>query len=491
MTRFRIAHYFFFLLFFVEVSAQDTDSVANRLTEFVHVMNNFSKNIPQEKVYLHFDNTGYYQGDHIWFKCYVVTSGLHQASRLSKTLYVELLNPGGEVIDKQILKLENGQCHGDFTLNRIPFYSGFYEIRAYTKYMLNFGEDVIFSRMLPVFDKPKEEGNFQEKNMQKYIARTFPMIRTQPRKEKKVNLKFFPEGGNLVQDVASQVAFEATDEFGNPIDITGTVVNKAKEEISRFSTIHNGRGIFTYTPTGQEKDKEKAIVDFDGKKFQFDMPAALPQGFVLTVDNVSYPDSIEVAIRKQKDTPAEMLGMAVISRGRLRQFFLIADDESARFKFDKTGLPSGVAQIVLFNGNGKILCDRLLFTYKDELLKIKAETGKKTYQPHELVDMKFTVTDKDENPVQAPFSLSVKDGTDGVEYKHNILTDLLLMSEIKGYVRDPSYYFEADDHAHRQTLDLLLMVQGWRRYSWPQMTGTEPFELKYLPEQGIETQGQE
>jgi len=44
-------------------------------------------------------------------------------------------------------------------------------------------------------------------------------------------------------------------------------------------------------------------------------------------------------------------------------------------------------------------------------------------------------------------------------------------------------------HAPSLHLDLLLMVQGWRRYSWKQMSGIENFEMKYFPEQGIETTG--
>ncbi|MBO4945629.1 MAG: hypothetical protein J6C91_10310 [Muribaculaceae bacterium] len=72
-------------------------------------------------------------------------------SKLSSTLYVELLNPGGKVIEKKILRITDGQCHGDFTINHQPFYSGFYEVRAYTRYMMNFGKDVAFSRIFPVF----------------------------------------------------------------------------------------------------------------------------------------------------------------------------------------------------------------------------------------------------------------------------------------------------------------------------------------------------
>ena len=210
---------------------QDINSELSKFSPLIQSLDYFSKNIPQEKVYLHFDNTSYYQGDNIWFKCYVVTSGQHQLSRWSKTLYVELLNPGGEIIDKRILKIENGQCHGEFTLNQLPFYSGFYEVRAYTKYMLNFGDDVIFSRLLPVFDKPKTEGNFEKRQKLPYGrwgTGNYAMKREHPIKENKVNLRFFPEGGNLIQGIESRVAFEATDEAGNPIDVFGVVMNGIK-----------------------------------------------------------------------------------------------------------------------------------------------------------------------------------------------------------------------------------------------------------------------
>lgn len=485
-----ISCFLFLTVSCMNISGQDTytDTLANKLMYYIHTINNFSRYIPHEKVHLHFDNTSYYQGDNIWFKCYIVNSQLRQGAELSKTLYVELLNPGGEIIDKRILKIENGQCHGEFTLNRIPFYSGFYEIRAYTKYMLNFGNDIIFSRVFPIFDKPKQEGNFEEKGIMKYSHIKYPMIRKKPKKDKKVNLALFPEGGNLVQGIASQVAFEATDEYGNPIEVTGSVINNANEQIAQFSVIHEGKGIFTYTPVGS---KQKAIVEYNNKKYKFDMPAALPQGFVAKVDNLSSPDSIEIALQKNSDTPDNMIGMTVISGGKLHNVCLVdvSDNETVRFKTDKTGLPSGVSRIVLFNSKGKIVYDRLIFTDKNERLAFKVKTDKEEYNPYELVNMEFALTDKQEIPIQSTFSVSVKDATNGIKYDTNILTDLLLMSEIKGYVRNPSYYFEANDQTHRTALDLLLMVQGWRRYSWEQMAGTEPFELKYQPEKGIEVHG--
>ncbi|MDR2234108.1 MAG: hypothetical protein LBE56_13430, partial [Tannerella sp.] len=191
----------FFPVITLQAWGQQTENETNRLTAFVQMIDITSRRVPYEKVSLHFDNNCYYQGDHIWFKCYI-TSTRNQLEVLSKTLYVELLNPGGEIIDKRILKIENGQCHGNFTINQLPFYSGFYEVRAYTKYMLNFGDGVIFFRLLPVFDKPSTEGDFQERNMLGYgrygPSGNFPMKRKPPVREKAVNMRFFPEGGRLI-----------------------------------------------------------------------------------------------------------------------------------------------------------------------------------------------------------------------------------------------------------------------------------------------------
>lgn len=479
----------FNLLLCAQVTGQDTDSITRKIGSYIQAVNNFSNYIPQEKVYLHFDNTSYYQGDNIWFKCYIVTSGLNRATQLSKALYVELLNPGGDIIDKRILKIENGQCHGDFMLSFLPFYSGFYEVRAYTKYMLNFGEDAVFSRLLPVFEKPEIEGDFEKKDMRKYGTGGYPVKRKKPRKEKKLNVRFFPEGGNLVQGLSSKVAFEATDEFGKPVEVTGNIVNEAKESIAHFSVEHEGRGSFEYTPV---IDKRKAVVSYKGKNYQFDLPNALNEGIVLKVDNVSRTDSIKVVLQKSKTVTTDMLGMVLLSNGSMEDACLIdmEGDGEVSFLIGKAGLPGGVSQIIIFDSMGNIVCERMMFIHPRNTFRFNVQTEKTVYKPFEKVDMEFSLTGKNEKPVETSFSVSVRDGMNEVDYRRNIMTDLLLMSDIKGHVANPSYYFETDDITHRKVLDDLLMVQGWRRYVWDYLAGKTTFDIKHLPEQGIEVRGE-
>ena len=62
---------------------------------------------PQEKVFLHFDNTGYFEGETIWFKAYVVNASNLQRSS-SGVLYVDLLSPTGILLQQKKLKIVDG-----------------------------------------------------------------------------------------------------------------------------------------------------------------------------------------------------------------------------------------------------------------------------------------------------------------------------------------------------------------------------------------------
>ncbi len=63
------------------------------------------------------------------------------------------------------------------------------------------------------------------------------------------------------------------------------------------------------------------------------MPEALPEGYILHADNLSYTDSIEIAVQRIP-IPSDVLGLAVISGGKLYKFCLIdvEGNETIRFQ---------------------------------------------------------------------------------------------------------------------------------------------------------------
>ena len=479
----------FFLLLAIRAAAQVPDSIAAELYLHAGAAKQFGQALPQEKVYVHMDNTSYYHGDHIWFQCYVVTAGENRPTPLSKTLYVELLDQSGETMARQILPVENGRCHGDFALTQQPFRSGFYELRAYTKYMLSFGETTYFSRMVPVFESPDIEGDYAQKEIKKYHFNDYVPLRERAKKGKRLNLRFYPEGGYLVEGLEERVAFEATDAYGNPVDVEGTVEDEEGRRLATFRTLHEGRGVFTCTP---REGKMRAVVRRKDKTYKFRLPEVRPQGVTFSVNNTNCPDSIKVQVQKHPEMPDTALGLALTHGGKLHRFCILSltDDHPVHYTLNGHGLPPGVAQVVLFGHSGRIVADRLIFTGRPDTLSVTARFDKATYQPYDSVRLELRVTDTKGEPVRAPLSVSVRDDYEEVTSHRSLLTDLLLMSEIKGYVHRPDWYFEADDSLHRHALDQLLMVQGWRRYDWETWAGAKPFTLACPPEQGIDVRGQ-
>ena len=143
------------------------------LMKYAGNIHQFNSIFPQEKVFIQFDNTSYYTGETIWFKAFVVNASTLGRAQ-SKVLYVDLLSPTGVLLKQQKLKIVAGQADGSFPLldgstaqarekrGVVNYPSGFYEIRAYTSYMLNFDNEILFSRVIAVYDLPKEEGNYYE-----------------------------------------------------------------------------------------------------------------------------------------------------------------------------------------------------------------------------------------------------------------------------------------------------------------------------------------
>jgi len=495
------------------------DTCTQKLMSFVRNINTFNRIHPQEKAYLHFDNTGYYVGETIWFKAYVVAAEQNKPTELSKILYVELMSPEGFVVETRKLKIENGQCHGEFLL-KDSLYAGYYEIRAYTANMLNFGEDRsvkgllfgrpinpgpfnkhgsawnygnddIFSRVFPVYDKPSKEGDYNEKTMRER-PRMGEAFEKKKKKADTIQVSFYPEGGNLINGITSKIAFKAVNEKGEDIVVNGSICDSKGEEVTTFNTIHDGTGAFCLCP---QEETYTAKVRYKDRAYTFDLPKSLLSGYVMTLDNLP-EDHLLVQIAKSPDITPQILGISISCRGKVSIFDTLqvtSNGEPYILKLPKSRLPSGVNQLTLFNAEGDILSDRLFFIDHQEYkqLSFKATKSKTFYQPFERVDIDFQLKDTIGEPIESDFSLAVRDeSTEDITYNtENILTNLLLSSDLKGFIKDPAYYFASADRQHRLDLDLLLMTQGWRRYSWRQEAGLEEFKNKYEIEEGLAIKG--
>lgn len=467
-------------------------SVEERIRSYALQMNTFSYQYPQEKVYLHLDNTGYFKGERIWYKAYVVMAENHRYSPMSKVLYVELLTPEGQLFDTQKQPIIGGGASGSFLLED-RLYAGYYQIRAYTRCMLNFGDDVVFSRVFPVFDMPREAGAYEQRRMSLRGREIGRNLRPQE-KNKEMNVSFYPEGGNLVVGLNNRIAFKVTDKAGKFLQVKGSVLGNSGEIITNFESMHEGMGSFEVIP---QSKPYRVDIKHEGKIYKFTLPAAQTEGYAMQV-NQQGADSLRVKITKTENAPDQTLGLTFSCRGRV---YSVKDlnftyKDSYTLMLPTTTFPDGVLQTTLFTSAGEIISQRHSFInhQTDNNLNIlpitieKIQTEGEAYSP---IDINFLIRDKEGKPIATNFSLSVRDAGSEIwtNYTDNIATHLLLSSELKGYIHNPAYYFEADDTQRRQALDLLLLVQAWVRYPWKRAARVEPFEAAHFIEKNLTVEG--
>ena len=359
-----------------------------RLQEFVQNIRFFNRLYPQEKVWLHCDNTAYFQGDTIWFAAYVTSAEtLRPAEDLSKVLYVELLNEVGEVVSTQRLPIENGRCHGQIPLNTelethflndreqnlsypinprngnlcIPLPSGYYEVRAYTRAMLNWGSDICFSRVFPVFDTPEWEGDYSQLAMENHDKRIIDRIRPKTAKDDRLNVDFYPEGGNIVCGLPCRVAYKVTDREGRNLHAHCQLLAD-DDPITGTETVHDGMGSFSLLP--QDGVKYKLRVKTDKYSRTFKLPDTRLQGVMLAVDALE-KDSVRIAIAATESLQHKAMGMSITCRGELQQFkaYSLSNRPTRLPAIAKEGLSPGVNQVTLFDADGQVYAERLFFVH--------------------------------------------------------------------------------------------------------------------------------
>lgn len=437
-------------------------------------INEYSQSHPQEKIYMHIDKPFYAAGDNIWFKTYLVEGSLHQLDSQSRVVYAELMNSSQQVIDRKILPISEGISLGDF---KIPdtVRQGRYLIRAYTSHMKNTDEAFFFKKEISVLNQ---------------VNRHKPETALVP---DSVDITFYPEGGNLVATGSmTRVAFKALSPDGNSLNVEGEILDQDKKVIAPFSTQHAGMGVVSFKPEEGRKYTARILKPFTNNRL-YSLPNVQAKGYSIQV--TENPKSFKVVVVTNVDKPTDgklPISYVVQSRGKVyfAQPGVIATNATFAF-VPKPKLPDGISQITVFDGQGRPVAERLVYLDQKETIDISLTADKKMYGKRELVTLTATPKYKNDKPAQGHFSISVFDeGSSNPEkYPLSITNYLSLVSDLKGKIENPGYYFKDTLVQTKKDLDLLMMVHGWRRFLWTDVLSDTQSPLIYKREQGIPISG--
>lgn len=444
---------FFFMLVHLSLKAQ-------QLKDIQQAFDIYQKNSPQEKLFIHTDKEHYLSGEILWFKAYTVNASNHSLTNLSKVAYVELLDQNNKPVLQSKISLKNGAGSGSVYVP-LTISNGSYKLRAYTKWMQNFGPELFFEKQISLINALNS-----------------------PEKQKKTSpdqdLQFFPEGGEMIEGLTTNVGFKVIGADGLGVDIKGVIINQKNDTVARFETLKFGIGRFTFTPLAN--NTYKAIASSTKKEIIIKaLPSPKKQGYALSL----------------ADNETEQLSLTVSSNLNSQKVYLFVhngnqtaaaetlslNDGKATFRIDKNKLSDGISHLTVFNENGQAVAERLYFKRPQQQLKIEASSDFLQYTTRKKVNLHIALNNEKNKPQNANLSLAVRrlDSLQGMS-ETDIVSYFWLSSELKGNIESPGYYFLQNNQETNKALDNLLLTQGWRRFVWDEVLKAKTPTFSFLPE---------
>ncbi|KAB4402611.1 TonB-dependent receptor plug domain-containing protein [Bacteroides thetaiotaomicron] len=297
------------------------------------------------------------------------------------------------------------------------------------------------------------------------------------------DVKFFPEGGALLSIPHQNVAFKAQGADGFSKEVEGFLFNSKGDTLTNFRSEHNGMGIFTMNPVDNETYYVTVRTN-DSITKRFDLPAIEPKGISIAMSH--YKQEIRYEIQKTEATEwPQKLFLLAHTRGKLA--ILQPSNPKRTFgKMNDSLFTEGITHFMLIDEQGNALSERLIFVPDHKPNQWQITADQPTYGKREKVSLQIAAKDNEGNPVEGTFSVSITDrkSIQPDSLADNILSNLLLTSDLKGYVEDPAYYFLNQDARTLRSIDYLMMTHGWRRHKMENVLRTPSLNFTNYIEKG-------
>jgi len=393
-----------------------------------------------EQSFIVTDKSLYKAGESVWLRVFLLRSASQKLSRVSRNLFLDLVNESDSVLSTLLLDVKTGVLNAKLYLGQtLP--SGFYWIRAYTRYMADVEKNKIALQPIYIVNsaaiadngsRVTHKGNYEADN---------------------ISMRLFPEGGTLMTGANCTVAFHIVDGKKDPVAISGSIINDRDSLVTSFTSDNYGLGKFEIFPTRGRK--YKAQLTWNGKEMSWPLP---PYNF--------FAGQLSVVTEKDGERKLRVLLEDSVYRKDLKTYLVGIAKDSLCFASIGTGMyeieipgdkfPPGVATFYLFDENLHLLTERSLY-FKDNLL-IKASLDKNVYKKREKADLTLSISDAQGHPLPASLTIAIVDSS---------LTQPRAMSAIV------SDYFENSDGLSSnnwylanareltdQQLDILMMARN-------------------------------
>jgi len=423
--------------------------------------NQYNRQALQEKLFVHTDKPFYVAGDIMWFKIYYVDGNFNKPLNVSKVAYLEVLNKDQKPLMQAKIAMKDGSGSGSFFIP-LSLGSGNYKLRAYTNWMKNFSQDFYFEKNISIVNSLKNLGEKSADSTMVY------------------DIRFFPEGGNLVSGIQSKIAFRVADQNGKGADFKGTLTDEDNNTVASFQPSRFGIGYFSFTPIANKK--YKAIIRLNNSSaIVSEFPASFDHGYVMHLEDAGN-NQLSLTVSSNLNMPNEFIYLFAHTRQSVKLVEMHAvNDGKTVFTIDKSKLGEGISNLTIFNSAHQAVCERLYFK-RPAGLKITANSNGDEFRLRKKIFVNIDAQDAGK-PVMADMSMSVY-RIDSLEsgQEPDILSYLWLTSDLQGNIESPAYYVSNTGPEIDAATDDLMLTHGWRRFRWEDVFQNKGSSFEFIPE---------
>ena len=417
------------------------------------LITNYGDKYSPERAYLHYDKSNYAAGETIWFKVYMMNGFLPADD--TKNIYIDWIDDKGTPFLHAVAPLVDGITSGQFDIP-VDYKGKSIHVRAYTRWMLNFDTSFFYNKDIRILSEQDVAG----KDKQTVLP----------------TLTLFPEGGDAIAGLKNKIAFKANDQWGRPVKIKGVVINSKGHVEDSLRVMHDGMGYFYITPEAGNTYTAK-WKDEKGVEHNTALPDIKSMGATLqvTVDG----SKREFLVNVSPGITSTIDSVHLVGTMYQHPVFNIAKSTSnlnIKGIVPTENLPTGILTITLFDNKWNPIAERITYIKnEDYLFTPQMEVQHWGLSKRAKNEIKITVPDS----IVSSLSVSVTDIAIGGDSSTNIISHLLLSSELKGDVFNSAYYFSDRSNSTDQNLDLVMLTHGWRRFNWESVLKNKPVKFLY------------
>lgn len=402
--------------------------------------------LPQDQPYMLFSKGVYETGEDMWFKAWLFDHSLLTLSNRSRTLFLRIYDPTDSLVWNEKYPISGGRAEGHVFIGE-KWNTGEYRVEGYTQSSFYADStEAIFPQKIWVVDR---------------IDKQKPQDTRAGQQRDNIRLGLYPEGGYLVQGIKNYVAFKTTDNQGMPAPLNGWLCENGAR-ILNIESSHDGMGLFSFVP---QEGIRYTVRLTNGQEFP--LPTSLRSGMVMHLEHTDRKNVV-FSVRQSKESMprrislfVQMRGVPCYQAGGVLRDSLIITLPTSEF------IGQGIAEATLYDEQQRPVAERLFYVLPDKQLAITARPSKEVYSRRDKGKVRIHVTDSEGKPVQAEICVSIFDKAYmKPSYRETMLSYNFLSTQIRGNIHHPAYYFDRKNPDRLQALDLLLLTQGWRRYTW-------------------------